>query len=188
MFTQTVSKRFSIIFSLVVLIAVGTVLRIKAQAGDSVASNSIEARLQTLEDREEIRKLMIDYGHALDQRDFGGFARLFTPDAEYGAGGNNGMTKGAKAIARLMENVFQKNPTGVKSPNFHLFSNETIQVNGDRAVGLSKGVFVVPGDNSQPDMVMLATYRDVFVRKDGVWKFKQRIVHGDIPSTTATPK
>jgi uncharacterized protein (TIGR02246 family) len=183
-----VSKKSSIIIFLLVLIAVGTALRIKAQTGSFVARNSIEARLQALEAREEIRKLMIDYGRTLDQRDFAGFAMLFTQDAEYGGGGNNGMTKGAEAIARLLEDIFQKNPTGVKSPNFHLFSNETIQVNGDRAVGLSKGVFVVPGDNNQPDMVMLATYRDAFVRKDGVWKFKQRIVQGDIPSAAAAPK
>jgi len=45
MFTCNVSKKFSIIISLVVLIAVGTALRIKAQAGNSVARNSIEARL-----------------------------------------------------------------------------------------------------------------------------------------------
>jgi uncharacterized protein (TIGR02246 family) len=188
MFIRSLSKRFPIIISLVTLIAVGTVLLIKVQPGNSVARNSIEARLQALEDREEIRKLMIGYGRTLDQRDFAGFAKLFTQDAEYGGGGNTGMTKGAEAIARLLEEVFQKNPTGVKSPNFHLFSNETIQVNGDQAVGLSKGVFVVPGDNNQPAMVMLATYQDVFVRKDGVWKFKQRIVQSDIPSAAAARK
>jgi uncharacterized protein (TIGR02246 family) len=188
MFTQSMSKKFSIIISLVALIVVGTVLLIKAQPGNSAARNSMEARLQALEDREEIRQLMIGYGRTLDQRDFAGFAKLFTQDAEYGGGGSNGMTKGSEAIARLLEDVFQKNPTGVKSPNFHLFSNETIQVNGDTAVGLSKGAFVVPGDNNQPAMVMLATYRDLLVRKDRVWKFKQRIVQGDIPAAGAAPK
>jgi len=188
MINSRTSKRFLIVISLVALIAGETVSRIRAQAGSSAAQNSIEARLQALEDREEIRKLMIDYGRTLDQRDFAGFALLFARDAEYGGGGDSGMTKGAEAIAMLLKDIFQKNPTQVKSPNFHLFSNETIQVNGDRASGLSKGVFVVPGDHGQPDMVMLATYRDVFVRKDGVWKFKQRIVQGDIPSAAAAPK
>lgn len=181
-------KRFSIIVFLAALAALGTIPRGKTQAGNSAERNSIESRLQVLEDREKIRELMIDYGRTLDQRDFAGFARLFTEDAEYGGGGNNDITKGAEAISRLLADILRKNPTGVKSPNFHLFSNETIQVNADKAIGLSKGVFVVPGDKNQPDMVMLATYRDVFVRRGGVWKFKQRIVHGDIPSPAIAPK
>jgi len=188
MFSHKTSKKFSILIFLAALIACGMVARIKAHARDSLVKSSIEARLQSLEDREQIRKLLVDYGRTLDQRDFAAFARLFAQDAEYRGGGNNGMTKGAEAISRLLEDVFQKNPTGVKSPNFHLFSNETIQVNGNRAVALSKGIFVVPGDNNRPEMVMLATYRDVLVREEGIWKFKQRIVQGDIPSPAVAPK
>jgi uncharacterized protein (TIGR02246 family) len=142
----------------------------------------IEARLRILEDREEIRQLMIDYGRTLDQRDFAGFAKLFARGAEYGGGGGNGRTKGPEAIAKLLEDIFRKNPTNVNTPNFHLFCNETIQVNSDQATAVSKGIFVAPGDDKKPDAVMLATYRDVFIRENGAWKFKQRIVQGDIPS------
>jgi uncharacterized protein (TIGR02246 family) len=172
-------------FCLVALIAAATLSKIQAQGGKSIEKKSIEARLQALEDREAIHNLMIDYGRTLDHRDFAGFARLFTEDAEYGGGGGGGAIRGPEAIAKLLQDTFEKNPTGVKTPNFHLFSNETIQLDGDQALGLSKGVFVVPGEKNQPEMVMLATYKDIFVRKNGAWKFKQRMVQGNIPSPAA---
>jgi uncharacterized protein (TIGR02246 family) len=153
----------------------------QAQTVRPVKSESIEARLLILEDRENIRQLMIDYGRTLDRRDFAGFAKLFAKDAEYGGGEGAGMTKGPEAIAKLLEDVFRKNPTNVNTPNFHLFCNEAIQVNGDQATALSQGIFVVRGDNNKPDAVMLATYKDLLIRENGAWKFKQRIVQGDIP-------
>jgi hypothetical protein len=38
---------------------------------------SVEARLQALEDKEAIRSLLIDYGRALDSRDFKAYGELF---------------------------------------------------------------------------------------------------------------
>jgi hypothetical protein len=143
----------------------------------------IEMRLRGLEAREEIGQLLINYGRTLDQRDFKAFSKLFATDAEYGGGAGNGMTKGPEAIAKLLEDVFQKNPTQVNAPNYHLFANEVIQVNGDRAIALSKGIFVVRSDTNKPEAIMLATYNDILIRENGIWKFKQRIVQGDIPPT-----
>jgi uncharacterized protein (TIGR02246 family) len=159
-----------------------SILPAEAQGVKAKTRGSVEARLQTLEGREEIRQLMINYGRTLDQRDFAGFSKLFARDAEYGGGGGSGVTKGPEAIAKLLADVFQKNPTNLNTPNFHLFCNEIIQMNGDQATAISKGIFVVRGNDNQPDAVMLATYRDLFIREEGVWKFKQRLVHGDIPS------
>ena len=148
---------------------------------NAIAAESIEARLRALEDREEIRQLMINYGRTLDARDFAGFSKLFAATALYGGGGGTGMAKGPEAIAKLLEDVMQKNPTNLNAPNFHLFCNEIIKLNGDTASAVSKGVFVVRSDANVPQAVMLATYKDEFVRESGVWKFKQRIVQGDIP-------
>jgi len=143
---------------------------------------SAEARLRALEDREEIRQLLIDYGRTLDSRDFPAFSELFTGDAEYVGSGGSAPVKGGTAIARSLEAIFRQNPTGVRSPNFHLFANEYIQVKGDEAVALSKGLFVVPGKDGAPEIVMLATYHDILTRDGGRWKFKRRTVHADIPA------
>lgn len=166
----------------------GTVVPAQAQSQQSAKTVSVETRLRMLEDREEIRRLMIEYGRTLDQRDFNAFSKLFAQDAEYGGGGGSGITKGPEAIAKLLESIFKENPTGLKSPNFHLFCNETIQVKGDEAIAVSKGIFVAPGDGNRPEAVMLATYRDVFVCENGIWKFKKRIVQSDIPATQTPEK
>jgi len=145
---------------------------------------SIETRLRVLEDKEEIRQLLIDYGRTLDRRDFGAFAKLFAENAEY-VGGAAASVKGPAAIAKSLEETFQKNPTGVRSPNFHLFANEVIQVNGNEATAVSKGLFVVPDASNAPEIIMMATYEDVLIREKSGWKFKRRIVHADIPSYPA---
>jgi uncharacterized protein (TIGR02246 family) len=158
----------------------------KAESSGAKDHRSIETRLRRLEDFEEIRRLLVDYGRTLDQRDFAGFSRLFTENAEYIGGGGMGVTKGAAAIGELLKEIFRKNPTGERSPNFHLFANETIEVKDNEAVAISKGFSVVPGEAGRPEMVMLATYNDTLIRQNGRWKFKQRKVHGDIPAPPAS--
>jgi ketosteroid isomerase-like protein len=146
------------------------------------SSKSIEDRLRILEDREEIRQLLIEYGRALDQRDFGALSRLFSENAEYIGGGSLNAIKGPAAISKFVEEVFRKNPMGLRFPNFHLFANVTIQINGDEAYAKSKGFFVVPNEDDMPLAVMMATNDDVLVRDKGRWKFKRRIVHMEIPA------
>jgi hypothetical protein len=47
---------------------------------------------------------------------------------------------------------------------------------------VSKGGFVMANaENNKADLLLLATYRDQFVREDGRWKFKRREIIGDIP-------
>jgi len=145
-------------------------------------SQSIEERLRILEDREEIRQLLIDYGRLLDQRDFPAFARLFIDGSEYISAGTAHAIKGPAAIAGFVEEVFRNNPSGVRFPNFHLFANETIRVKGDEATAASQGFFVVPTEADTPEFVMMATYNDVLVRDNGRWKFKRRVVRMEIPA------
>ncbi len=145
-------------------------------------SKSIEDRLRILEDREEIRQLLIEYGRALDQRDFADLSKLFSEDAEYIGGGSLSATKGPAAIAKFVEQVFRKNPMGLRFPNFHLFANVAIQIDGDEAHVKSKGFFLVPNEEDMPLVVMMATNNDVLVRDKGRWKFKRRIVHMEIPA------
>lgn len=146
------------------------------------AKDSVEARVQRLEDREEIRKLFNDYGGTLDRRDFGAFEMLFAENSEYTGGGGMGTLRGPKAIRAALENQMTANPAHLNSPNFHLFFNGSIDVNGDQATATSKSAFVVRSDSNKPDMVFLASYDDVLVREHGQWKFQRRIVHGDIPA------
>lgn len=145
------------------------------------ATGSLAARVQALEDREAIRSLWAEYGRTLDARDFASFAQLFARDAEF-VGGPGSPAKGRDAIGAFLEKAIGTNYPDSRGRNFHLYFNESIFVEGDRGTGVSKGGFVMAAsDNSKADFLLLATYRDQFVREDGRWKFRRREVIGEIP-------
>lgn len=140
----------------------------------------LQSRVQSLEAREEIRILMHDYGRLLDERNFDDFAQLFSAQSEYDSGGL--ISKGPAAIAAFLKDIIGRNPAGYKTPNFHIFFNESIEVQGDRGTAVSKSAFVVPGEGNKADAVILANYHDVFIRENGRWKFLKRVVRSDIPA------
>lgn len=178
---QSPKPRFLVAFAMLVIAPLFAQIRPERSP---IRMTSVEARIRVLEDREEIRQLLIDYGRTLDRRDFEAFAKLFTDDAEY-VGGAASAIKGPAAIAKSLEDTFKKNPTGVRSPNFHLFANEVIQVDGNLATAVSKGLFMVPNSANVPQIEMIASYEDVLVRGDSGWRFKKRVVHAEIPSFPA---
>jgi hypothetical protein len=139
---------------------------------------ALESRVKKLEDREEIRQLLMDYGRFLDQRDFHAFSELFAKTKGEWVGGM-GRAKGSQAIRELMESTIGKDTSMTQS--CHLFTNETIQVNGDQATALTKWIFVVPGESNRPQLFFLGHYEDSMVREEDRWKFLRRVVHADIP-------
>ncbi len=140
---------------------------------------ALESRVQKLEDREEIRQLLMDYGRFLDQRDFRAFSELFAKTVGEWIGGM-GQAKGSQAIRELMESTIGKDMSLTRS--CHLFTNETIHINGDRATAVTKWIFVVPGESNRPQPVFLGHYEDSMIRENGRWKFLRRVVRADIPT------
>jgi uncharacterized protein (TIGR02246 family) len=141
------------------------------QAPKPVAK-SVEARLQALEDKDAIHALLMNYGRTLDARDFAGFEQLFARDSEYVTLGRS--AKGPAAIRALLESLLKMNAAPVSGRDFHLFFNETIEVNGNEATALSKGGFFVRGDHRQLETTALVNYHDQLIKEDGRWKFKRR--------------
>jgi hypothetical protein len=136
------------------------------------------ARLRQLEDREQIRQLLVDYGRTLDSRDFAAFAGLFAERGGQWIGGFGTVT-GRAEIQTVMQ---EKIGAGTGSPNFHVFTNESITLNGDQATALTKWLFVVQDSEKRPSLVYLGHYDDTMVRENGRWLFQRRVVHGDIPA------
>lgn len=142
---------------------------------------ALKAQLRELRDREQIRELLVEYGRRIDARDFAGFGQLFAQDGEYVSAGTT--SRGPDAIAAFLEDIFQRNPSGIASPNFHVFFNETIDVDGDQAHAVSMSFFVVPGERGAPQVLMLGSYDDELVRdEDGRWRFRRRVVKGELPA------
>ena len=147
---------------------------------------SLEARLKALEDKEEIHAVMMNYGRTLDNRDFAGFAALFARDAEYG-GARGPLQKGPAAIRAYLEMQLARNAAPQPGRDYHFFYNETIEVHGDTATALSKGAFYQTNDARKLETGAAVNYHDEFVREDGKWKFKKRVL-GERPANADAPQ
>jgi hypothetical protein len=160
----------------VVLACVTTSAFAQAPAGQQ----ALVSRLEALEAREAIRALWAEYGRTLDARDFVAFSKLFARNAEFGSG--PGAAKGPAAIGAFLEKAIGSNYPDSKGKNFHLYFNESIEVQGDRATAVSKGGYVMAtSDNTKADFLLLAEYRDELIKEDGQWKFLKRVIRGEIP-------
>ena len=136
--------------------------------------------VRELHDRVAIEELLRDYGRTIDERDFDAFGALFAEDGEYGSG--PALTVGPEAIAEGMRTVFEANALGFAEPNFHVFFNQVIKVDGDSASASSMSFYVVPGEDGLPEIALMARYDDDLVRTGEGWKFKRRRVEGLMPS------
>ena len=159
------------------LLVLITLLPLAAQQDKSLAT-----RVQRLEDIEEIRTVLLDYGRFLDARDFAAYSRLFAKDGEWAGG--FGIVQGPAAIQAFME----KNIPGPNRGNtFHILSNFEIQVHGDTATAWSRWTFVTPGADKKPAISQAGRYDDTLIRENGHWRFKRRTASNDIPVPDGGP-
>jgi uncharacterized protein (TIGR02246 family) len=138
---------------------------------------TLEARLQRLEDLEEIRQLFVDYGYYLDHGDFSAYAQLFADDGEVLLG-PMGRATGREAIQAIMERTL----AGRAGESFHIISNPIIHLDGDQATTDVAWSVVVRQPDGQPRLSMFGRHRDTVVRERGQWKFKRRAGYVDIPA------
>lgn len=146
-------------------------------------SASLAARVQRLEDIQEIRVVLLNYGRYLDARDFAAYSQLFAKDGEWTGG--FGSVKGPAAIQAFMEKNIPGPNTG---HTFHLLSNFIIEVHGDTATVWSRWTYVTPNADKRPAMSQAGHYDDLLVRENGHWKFRRRVAGNDIPSAEPAAK
>jgi uncharacterized protein (TIGR02246 family) len=142
------------------------------------ADASVAVRLQRLEDIEEIRRLLLDYGRFLDSRDLVAYSRLFAKDGEWVGG--FGSARGPEAILTFMQKNLGTGPN--RGNTYHILSNFEISVDRDSATAWSHWTFITPGADGKPVISQAGRYDDVLVREDGHWKFKRRVASNDIPA------
>jgi len=143
------------------------------------AQTSLAQKIQRLEDIEEIRTVLVNYGRYLDAHDFKAYARLFAENGEWIGG--FGTVKGPAEVEAFME----KNIGSPGKPNgtYHLLSNFVIDVHGDTATAWSRWNYVTPGPDKKPVINQGGHYEDKLVRENGHWKFIRREAFRDLPST-----
>jgi hypothetical protein len=144
---------------------------------------SLATRVQRMEDIEEIRTVLVNYGRFLDAHDFAPYGRLFAQDGEWIGG--FGTVKGPSDIeAFMIKNIGAPGkPTGT----YHLLTNFIIDVQGDKATAWSRWNFVTPGADKKPAISQGGHYEDTLVRENSHWKFSRREAFVDIPQGGPTP-
>ena len=146
-----------------------------------MTADDVEARVQRLEDREEIHALLMAYRRALDEKDFPGYAALFAGDGVFTAG--DFRATGRDEILAMLESMVPEflAPTG--GDDLHLVANVDIDVREDgTASATSTWVYLVRGDGDLPELSKLGHYEDELRREDGRWRFAHRHAPTVIPA------
>jgi uncharacterized protein (TIGR02246 family) len=142
-------------------------------AAATATPQSLEARIQRIDDRMAIEQLLMEYGRAVDNRDFAAFAALFADDGEWK--GAQGSYRGPQEIRKSMEQMFTAAAADIpKGKNFHLLTNVIIDLQGDHATASSKFIFYKM-NGAKPEAEVAGRYEDRLVRVGGTWKFQQRL-------------
>jgi uncharacterized protein (TIGR02246 family) len=139
-------------------------------------AESIEDRVQRLEDLLEIHQLFVDYGLALDAGDFDTYASLFAKDGEVMIG-PMGRAKGRDEIRELMSGML----AGGVGSSYHIISSPQVQLEGDTATSQVMWSVVNVADDGQARLTMIGRHKDDLVREDGRWKIARRRGFVDIP-------
>ena len=164
---------FQLSLSRLVLVLVTVALA--APAAAQAPRESADQIARRLLAKEEIEAVLLEYGRALDARDFTAYSNLFAADGEWIGG--FGAVKGPANIKAFMEKNMGTN--GNPTNNYHLLSNFVIKVTGDTATAWSRWAFVQPQQAGGAVIAQAGRYDDTFVRENGVWKFKKRTASND---------
>ena len=130
----------------------------------------IEARLRTLEDIEEIKRLKARYcAYCDDNYDARGIASLFTEDGVWD-GANLGKLVGPEEIRSYFKRAPERVPFGI-----HMIMNPIIEVVGDTAEGswyfFKPETCVLAGANQA--VWTAGRYDEEYVRVNGEWKYRR---------------
>jgi len=156
----------------------------RAQQGPKGDRAALAGRVQRLEDIEEIRTLLTDYGRYLDAHDLVSYSHLFARDGEWVGG--FGSAKGPAAIQVLMEKNLGVTAKSRPGSTYHLLTNFLIDVHGDTGTAWSRWNFVVTSSDNHPTIMYGGHYDDTLVREDGHWRFRRRVAFADIPFSDPT--
>jgi hypothetical protein len=135
-------------------------------------NDTLQGRLQRIEDVEAIRTLLVAYGRALDARDFSAYGQLFATDGSWQGG--MGSATAPENIQKMVAAGFSKMAPSLYEKSNHVMTSLDIAVNGDTATAWSRWLWVVEGDDHRPRLERGGHYEDTLIRENGRWKFQSR--------------
>ncbi|GAY15154.1 nuclear transport factor 2 family protein [Mycobacterium sp. shizuoka-1] len=131
---------------------------------------TVEERLQSLIDKDEIRELALRYCRGVDRKDPALLRSLYTRD---GIDNHANIFRGsASEYVDFLESTFQFIQIGA-----HYVCNHLIELDGDQASGevYALGYHILPtGQGSPTESFVGVRYLDHYRREDGEWRFATR--------------
>lgn len=146
----------------------------------STDNSALQQRVLQLEDQEQIREVLVQYGEYLDAKDYAAYSALFAQDGIW-TGGFGSATGPAAIQAMLEKNLGKPEPGVINKSSFHLMTTMVVKVTGDTATARSRYLFYTATPDNKPGASLAGRYVDEFVRENGAWKIKRRTTHGVIP-------
>ena len=135
------------------------------------------------QDRAQIEKLMWQYVRALDTENADGYAAVYTPDGQFGSGGN--AVKGREALKKMINDLRQRAAgneakTGEKRPAmYHVIANsylEFVDKDHARLEAYWMTVFADGGPKIPSRVAAAGREVDELVRLNGKWLIQSRDV------------
>src|SRR3981189_3313658 len=131
----------------------------------------IEARVQRLQDRQEIQSLAVRYGFFVDERDFDKLVALFAPDGRLRTHAGVIKGQGTEEVGAYFRNHL---PNLGRSNHFvHGHVIDFVEGEPDRATGLVSAHAEMYRDGAP--MITAMRYTDRYRRVEGSWRFEERI-------------
>jgi SnoaL-like domain len=141
--------------------------------------NSLEERIERLEDLEAIRRLFVLYKRHLDARDWKAYSLLFADAGEWIGG--TGRAVGPAAIEAMLSERLGQNAPPPGPTHFHLVGLPEIELDGERATAEVPWALIVRGEGDVPELNLWGHYDDELVKRDGQWRFARRVANTDVP-------
>jgi hypothetical protein len=146
----------------------------------------LEARLQRLEDLEEIQRLFEDYGYHLDRGQWHEYAALYAKDGQMRLGPVR--ADGREDIEATAQKGFggggQEGRRQIREGGLgglHIVGSPRIRLDGDRATSEVMWVVITRDSEDKPILSSAGRHLDDLVREDGRWRFQKRRGFIDIP-------
>ena len=141
------------------------------RTGDTLSE--LSKRLQRLEDLEEIRRLYVDYGRHLDDRDPVAYASLFAREAKLRLGPVL-RADGREAIEQAAKEMLDNLAADEAGRSVHLIDTPRIELSGDDASGECVWAAIGRDTDGANPSVLVGRHVDQLVREDGVWRIAVR--------------
>jgi ketosteroid isomerase-like protein len=142
-------------------------------------------RVQELEDREEIRRIFVDYARYLDAGDHAGYASLFASDGVMVA--QLGEAVGPAAIEATLDAALSPEIRAGFPPAVHVMNNVSVDIDGDTATAEVLWFYLTTDADGVPMVLQSGRYRDDLVRDHGGWKLKRHEISRLIGRSPTAP-